>query len=85
MEQIPKTLLQSLVSNYKCRTISINASDTTEYLGTRTNFASSILQSTKKVKVLDFLIFRGSLHFVNQNKNPAKSKNTLLNYRCVPF
>ena len=37
-----------LVLNYKCTTISINATDTTEYLGTKTNLASTILQSTKK-------------------------------------
>ena len=68
-----------------CTTISINASDTTEYLGTKTNLASPILQPTKKVKVLDSLKFWGSLHFVDQNKNPAKSKNTMLNYRCASF
>ena len=63
------------MSNYKCTPISINASDTTEYLGTKTNLTSTILQSTKqKVKVLDFFIFWGSLHFVDQHRNPAKSK-----------
>ena len=72
--------------NDKCTPISINVSDTTEYLGTKTNLASPILQSTKKkVKVLDSLKFWGSLHFVDQNKNPVKSKNTMLNYRCASF
>ena len=52
---------------------------------TKTNLASPILQSTKKVKVLDSLKFWGSLHFVDQNKTPAKSKNTMLNYRCASF
>ena len=57
-----------------------------EYLDTKTNLASTILQSTKqKVKVLDFFIFWGSLHFVDQHRNPAKSKNTMPNYRCAPF
>ena len=73
------------MSNYKCTPISINASDTTEYLGTKTNLASTILQSTKKVKVLDSLIYWGSLHFVDKNRNPAKSKNIMPNYRCAPF
>ena len=71
--------------NFKCTTISINAPDTTEYLGTKNNLESTILQSTKKVKVLDSIIFWGSLHFVDQNKNPAKSKNTMPNFRCAPF
>ena len=67
------------MSNYKCTPISINASDTTEYLGTKTNLASTILQSTKqKVKVLDFLIIWGTLHFLYQNRNPTKFKNTML-------
>ena len=71
--------------NYKCTTISMNISDTTEYPGTKTNLASTILKSTKKVKVLDSLIFWGSLCFVDQNKNLAKSKNTMANFRCAPF
>ena len=39
----------------------------------------------EKVKVLDSLIFWESLHFVAQNKNPAKSENTVPNFRCAPF
>ena len=40
---------------------------------TKNNLASTILQSIKinKKNVLDSLIFWGSVHFVNQNKNPA--------------
>ena len=71
--------------NHKCTTISINASDTTEYLGAKTNLASTILQSAKKVKVFDSLIFWGSLYFVNQKKNLAKSENTMPNFKCTPF
>ena len=37
------------MSNYKCTPIPINASDTTEYLGTKDNLASPILQSTVKL------------------------------------
>ena len=73
------------MSNYKCTPTSTNTSDTTEYLGTITNLASTILQSTKKVKVLDSLIYWGSLHFVDKNRNPAKSKNIMTTYRCIPF
>ena len=42
-------VVYSLMSYYKCTPISINASDTTEYLVTK-NKASTILQSTKKIK-----------------------------------
>ena len=48
MGKVPVTLLESLVSSDTCTPISINASDTTEYFGTKTNLASTILQSTKK-------------------------------------
>ena len=58
--------------NYKRTLISINLSDITEYLGTKVDLASTIFQSTKKnQKVLVSLIFWGSLHFVDQNKNPV--------------
>ena len=60
--------------NYKCLTISINAPDTTEYLGTKTNLASTILQSTKKVKVLDPLtLFRIGLFGASYRWEGAKS------------
>ena len=40
--------------------------------------ASTVFQSTKiNLKVLDSIIFWGSLHFVDQNKNLAKSKITM--------
>ena len=74
------------MSNYKCRPISIDMSHTTEYLGTKFNLVSKILQSTKKnKKFIDSLIFWASLHFVDQNKNLAKSKIAMPNYRCTPF
>ena len=71
--------------NYKRTLISIDMPDTTKYLSTKFNIASTILQSIKKKKVLDSLILWGALHFVDQNKNPAKSKITMPNYRCAPF
>ena len=45
-----KHYFKSLVSNYKRTTISIDMSDTTKYLSTKFNIASTILQSTKKNK-----------------------------------
>ena len=71
------------MSNCKCTHILISTLDTTDYLGTKTNIASTILQSTKKkLKVLDFLIFlmSPSTFLI---KNPAKSKNTMPNYKCA--
>ena len=66
------------MSHYKRTPISIDTSDATEYLSTKFNMASTILQSTKKTKKdLDSLIFLGSLHFADQEKNPAKSKITI--------
>ena len=75
------------MSNYKCTPISINASDTTEYLGRYKNELSinNTAINKKKVKVLDSLIFWGSLHYVDKNRNPAKSKNIMSNYRCAAF
>ena len=32
---------------------------------------------------MDALVFWRSFNFVNQNKNPTKSKNTIPNYRCA--
>ena len=54
-----KYLKHYLVCNDKCTPISINASDTTEYLGTKTNLASPILQSPRKSKSLRFLKILG--------------------------
>ena len=59
------------MSNYKRIPILINASDTTEYLTTKTNIAPTILQSSFK------FLFWGSLHFGDQNKNSAKSQNRM--------
>ena len=64
------------MSSYKHTPITINTSDTTEYL------AWAILQSTA-TKVLDFLIFLGSCNSVDQNKNLAKSRSTMPSYRCA--
>ena len=60
--------------HYKCITISINTLDTAECLGTKASLASTILQSTKKGKVLDSFMFWGSIHFVDQNEIPVSLK-----------
>ena len=72
------------MSNYRCTPISIDTSDTTEYLGTKFNLASTILQSTtKNWKVLDSLMFLVSFHLVDQNKVLSESKITMPEYRCA--
>ena len=72
--------------NYKRTPISTNMLDTADYLDTKTNLASTVLQSTKKILELsDSLIFWGSLHFVDQNQSLARSKSAMPNYRCAPF
>ena len=45
-----KHYFKSLESNYKRTPISINMPDTTKYLSTKFNIASTILQSTTKIK-----------------------------------
>ena len=47
------------MSNCKCTPILISTLDTTDYLGTKTNIASTILQSTKKFKSFGFLNIPG--------------------------
>ena len=67
--------------NNKRTPVSINTSDTTEYLDTNFNLASTILHSTKKLKSFRFLNILGipPLHFVDQNKYPKKCKSTMPN------
>ena len=65
--------------------ISINASDNTEYLGTKTNLTLTMLQSTTKKNDLNSLIFWDPSTVLIKIKIQRTTSNTMPNYRCKPF
>ena len=65
--------------------ISINASDNTKYLGTKTNLTLTMLQSTTKKDDLNSLIFWDPSTVLIKIKIQRTTSNTMPNYRCKPF